>query len=122
MPLSDSIEELRRAVGAARSPEGACRAAFDVLVPATGIRDDVAMVALQNREVPVDLRLRLTARPRTLAELRRVARRWLRERGANHRDIADITLAVNEAATNTIEHAYTPAAAQFEVMRKALAP
>jgi anti-sigma regulatory factor (Ser/Thr protein kinase) len=115
VPLSDSIELLRRTLCTARSPEAACQTAFEALVPETGGRDDVAMVAIQHQEVPVELHMRLPAAPRTLAEIRRIVRRWLRERSADPRVITDITLAVNEAATNAIEHAYSPSAAQFEL-------
>jgi anti-sigma regulatory factor (Ser/Thr protein kinase) len=115
VPLTDSIELLRRTLSPARSPEAACQAAFDALVPVGGIRDDIAMVAIQHHEVPEDLHLRLSAIPRTLAELRRVLRRWLHDRGADQAAITDITIAVNEAATNAIEHAYSPAAAKFEL-------
>ena len=50
-----------------------------------------------------------------LAQLRRSVSRWLRERGASNQDVTEIVLAVNEACANAIEHAYSPAPAEFLV-------
>jgi anti-sigma regulatory factor (Ser/Thr protein kinase) len=113
--LTTSIDRLCEVVASARSAEEACRRAFDELIPADGPRDDVAVVALQNAEVPVQLRLTLPADPRVLADMRRTLRRWLRVRGAGDQDILEITLAVSEACTNAVEHAYSPVPAQFSV-------
>jgi anti-sigma regulatory factor (Ser/Thr protein kinase)/GAF domain-containing protein len=115
IPLTDSIDALRGVAGGAPSPEDLCRRAFDELVPAGGPRDDVAIVVLQNSEIPVELNLRLPADPRVLADTRRILRRWLRARGANDQETLEITLAVSEACTNAIEHAYSPAPAEFDV-------
>ncbi len=113
--LSDSIAALRRVVRGAASPEELCRRASDELIPAAGPADDVAIVALRNSEVPRELHLRLPADPRVLAGTRRSLRRWLRSHGADDQDTLEITLAVSEACTNAIEHAYSPAPAEFEV-------
>ena len=113
--LSDSIEALRGVVAGAISPEELCRRAVDELIPAGGPRDDVALVALQNAEIPVELHLRLAADPGVLAETRRILRRWLRSKGADDQDTLEITLAVSEACTNAVEHAYSPAPAEFEL-------
>ncbi|HTU88321.1 MAG TPA: SpoIIE family protein phosphatase [Solirubrobacteraceae bacterium] len=114
-PLSDGIEALAEAVRGASSPEEACLAAVADLVPVEGLRDDVAIVALQNSPVPSELHLRLPAEPRTLAQVRRILRRWLVERGGEEADVAEVTIAVSEACANAIEHAYSPAAASFEL-------
>jgi len=115
IPLTRSIGELVEVVRTASSAEEACELAVEHLVPPEGLRDDVAIVAMQQTKIPADLHLRLSAEPRALADVRRVMRKWLRDRGANDRDIAQITLAVNEACTNAIEHAYSPAPAEFEL-------
>ena len=117
--LSESIAVLREVVAGAASPEGLCRRACDELIPVGGPRDDVAIVALQNAEVPEELHLRLPADPCVLARTRRALRRWLHSRGANDQDMLEITLAVSEACTNAIEHAYSPAPAEFEVHGRA---
>ncbi len=113
--LTQSISELVEAVATASSAEEACQSAVENLVPLEGLRDDVAIVAMQHTELGSNLHLQLSAEPRVLADVRRVLRRWLRDRGAGDRDIAQVTLAVNEACTNAIEHAYSPAPAAFEV-------
>ena len=119
IPLTKSIDELLRVVRAASSAEEVCQLAVEQLVPVEGLRDDVAIVAVQNGEVPEDLRLRLPADPRVLAQVRRVIRRWLRNRGARDHVIAEITLAVSEACANAIEHAYSPAPAEFHLQASA---
>ena len=114
-PLNLGIEALSTAVRGARTPEEACSFAVAELVPYDGLRDDAAIVALQNSAVPLELHLRLPAQPRTLAHVRRVLRRWLLARGADEADVAEVTIAVSEACANAIEHAYSPAPANFEL-------
>ncbi len=114
-PLNLGIEALANAVRGARTPEEACRFAVAELVPYDGLRDDAAIVALQNSAVPLELHLRLPAQPRTLAHVRRVLRRWLLARGADEGDVAEVTIAVSEACANAIEHAYAPGPANFQL-------
>jgi anti-sigma regulatory factor (Ser/Thr protein kinase)/putative methionine-R-sulfoxide reductase with GAF domain len=113
--LTAGIETLADAVRGAASPEDACSRALARLVPVEGLRDDVAIVALQNTAVPTELHLTLPAEPRTLSRVRRVLRRWLGERGADEGDIAEMTIAVSEACANAIEHAYSPSPATFDL-------
>jgi anti-sigma regulatory factor (Ser/Thr protein kinase)/putative methionine-R-sulfoxide reductase with GAF domain len=99
----------------APTADEACERLTSELVPPEGLQDDVAIVAVQNVVVPERLRLRLPADPRVLTGVRRLMRRWLRERGAGAEDVARITLAVSEACANAIEHAYSPSAGAFAV-------
>jgi anti-sigma regulatory factor (Ser/Thr protein kinase)/putative methionine-R-sulfoxide reductase with GAF domain len=115
IPLTDSIDELVRIVSRASTAGQVCRLALEQLVPIAGLRDDVAIIALHNGEVPPELHMSLPAEPPALLRIRRALRRWLRARGANERDITEITLAVGEACTNAIEHAYSPGPAHFEL-------
>lgn len=115
IPLSDGIGALADAVRGSSSPEEACLAAVADLVPLEGLRDDAAIVALQSSPIPSELHLRLPAEPRTLAQVRRILRRWLVERGGGEADVAEVTIAVSEACANAIEHAYSPAPATFEL-------
>jgi anti-sigma regulatory factor (Ser/Thr protein kinase) len=115
-PLGQGIEKLADAVRSAETPEESCVSAVARLVPVVeGLRDDVAIVALQNTPVPAELHLRLPAEPKRLAQVRRVLRRWLVHRGGGADDVAEVTIAVSEACANAIEHAYSPAPASFEV-------
>jgi anti-sigma regulatory factor (Ser/Thr protein kinase) len=113
--LNVGIDTLARTLAGAGSPEEACVAAVADMLPIEGLPDDVAIVALQNSPVPRELHLRLPAEPRTLAQVRRILRPWLIDRGANEADVAEVTIAVSEACANAIEHAYPPAPASFEL-------
>jgi anti-sigma regulatory factor (Ser/Thr protein kinase)/putative methionine-R-sulfoxide reductase with GAF domain len=113
--LGLGIEELLAVARTGDTAEQACRNAMQALVPPEGLDDDVAMLVLHNLPVPVELRLHLPADPKALADVRRIVRRWLRERGAEGDDITEITLAVGEACANAIEHAYSPGPAWFEL-------
>jgi len=119
-PLTDSIDTLLEVVSDAASVDDLCRRAVERLVPPGGLRDDVAIVAIQNTEIDNELDLHLPADPKILSEIRLVLRRWLRHHGANDSETLEITLAVSEACTNAIEHAYSPAPAQFTVRATAL--
>jgi anti-sigma regulatory factor (Ser/Thr protein kinase)/GAF domain-containing protein len=112
-PLTESIDTLLDVVKGAASVDDLCRRAMDRMVPPGRLRDDVAIVAIQNRDIADELELHLPADPKVLAEIRLGLRRWLRHQGANDSQTLEITLAVSEACTNAIEHAYSPAPAEF---------
>jgi anti-sigma regulatory factor (Ser/Thr protein kinase)/putative methionine-R-sulfoxide reductase with GAF domain len=114
-PLVTSIDKLVTLVRDAPSAEDVCLRAVDGMVPPEGPADDVAVVTLRHIEVPLELHLRLPADPDVLSRVRRLFRRWLRDRGASTNQIEEVTLAVNEACANAIEHAYSPAPAAFEL-------
>jgi anti-sigma regulatory factor (Ser/Thr protein kinase)/putative methionine-R-sulfoxide reductase with GAF domain len=113
--LTAGIEALAEAVRGANTPHVACATAFRKLVPPEGLRDDVAIVALQNAEIPAELNVTLPAEPKMLAQVRRILRRWLIERGAGEGEVAEMTIAVSEACANAIEHAYSPSPDTFEL-------
>jgi anti-sigma regulatory factor (Ser/Thr protein kinase) len=113
--LNAGIEVLAAAVRGAKTPEQACAFAVRELVPAVGLLDDVAIVSLQNSPVPAELHVILPAEPKTLSQVRRILRRWLNEQGADEAAVAEMTIAVSEACTNAIEHAYAPSPATFEL-------
>jgi GAF domain-containing protein/anti-sigma regulatory factor (Ser/Thr protein kinase) len=115
VPVTRGIDALADAVGDATSAEEACLLAVGGMVPADGLSDDAAIVALQNAVVPAELHLRVRAEPKMLARIRRLLRRWLIERGAGEDEVAEITIAASEACANAIEHAYSPAPATFEL-------
>jgi anti-sigma regulatory factor (Ser/Thr protein kinase)/putative methionine-R-sulfoxide reductase with GAF domain len=115
VPLTQSIEQLLAATRNAPSPDEACRTAVAGLPSLEHLRDDVAVVAVQRAEIPLELELSPAANPGVLYEVRQTLRRWLRSQGADSMAITEITLAVNEACANAIEHAYSPAPARFQL-------
>lgn len=68
--------------------------------------DDVALLTMRLLPTPTELAVRLPARPRELGNLRARLREWLEGLGAAPTESGEITLAVNEAAANAVEHAY----------------
>jgi serine phosphatase RsbU (regulator of sigma subunit)/anti-sigma regulatory factor (Ser/Thr protein kinase) len=74
------------------------------LAPAAGYDDDVAMVIYRHQPAP--LRLESDATADQLVNIRHRLAAWLQ--GADVPDVlaADIVLVVNEACTNSVEHAY----------------
>jgi PAS domain S-box-containing protein len=85
------------------------------LVPPGGAADDVALLALRNLPVPERFTAEFPSEPESLAPIRSMLRRWLSHSGADELEIAEITTACGEAATNAIEHAGTGNGARFEV-------
>lgn len=77
--------------------------------------DDVAALAARVAPLPDRLRLSWPARADTLAFMRPLLRRWLGKWGAAPDEIYDITVAVQEASANAVEHAYAPGSAVFYV-------
>jgi anti-sigma regulatory factor (Ser/Thr protein kinase) len=73
-------------------------------------RDDAALLAVRRQDSGEIGPLELTkpALPRSLKDIRRAARRWLSAVGAAPRTVADLLIAVGEACTNVVKHAYGP--------------
>ena len=96
--------------------DAACDRLLNQLVGDEHPDDDVALLGLRfvgtgHRH----LRMRRPARADELAPVRRVLAAWLETAGVDPEDIGSIVVAVSEAATNAIEHAYGPAEGWFEV-------
>jgi anti-sigma regulatory factor (Ser/Thr protein kinase) len=72
--------------------------------------DDVASLAVRRQDSgeasPLDLVV--PASPRSLRDIRVAMRSWLSAVGAAPRVVADLLVAVGEACTNAMEHAYGP--------------
>lgn len=118
--LPDAMEDLARVASAAlweipitSQPDPpayrVCELAVERLTR-TGYRDDVTVLAAELRAAPHrPLALELPAEARWLRGIRRALDEWLHGIGAAGDDVPAVHLAVVEAATNCIEHAYRDA-------------
>lgn len=90
--------------------EGVCAKVMARLVGGDPPDDDVAMLALRRQDSgeigPLDLAV--PALPWSLRDIRLAVRRWLSAVGAAPHTVADLLIAVGEASTNAVEHAYGP--------------
>jgi PAS domain S-box-containing protein len=114
--IDDGMAELAARVREApEDPNGLCDHLLATLVPAGGATDDVALLTLRNLPVPDRFSADFPAEPESLAPMRSMLRRWLSYAGAGEIEIAEITTACGEAATNAIEHAGMSGDSRFEV-------
>ncbi len=118
--LDVGLERLRRALtGAAGGIGGdvhsARTAALDACLEGAS-HDDVTLVLVQALEQLGSTAIyRLTPDRDVLSAVRRHLRRWLEETGAHPAEAAEITIAVNEAMQNAIEHGNAYAVAPITV-------
>lgn len=91
--------------------ESVCIRAMSELVGSRPVLDDIAILMLSRREQrPGDpLQLQVRAIPTALAGIRGAIRRWAAGAGADAEEVNDIVIAVGEACSNAVEHAYGPA-------------
>jgi PAS domain S-box-containing protein len=114
--LDEGMAELAARVREApEDPNALCDHLLETLVPAGGAMDDVALLTLRNLPVPTRFRAEFPARPESLAPMRSMLRRWLSHAGAGELEIAEVTTACGEAATNAIEHGGAGGGDSFEV-------
>ena len=114
--IDAGLEKLAQEVRAAPdSPEELCDHLLEAMVPEQGASDDVALLALQNTLVGEHFSVELPNDPEALAAMRGLLRRWLRHAQGGDQEIAEITTACGEAATNAIEHAGSGGGTPFEV-------
>jgi anti-sigma regulatory factor (Ser/Thr protein kinase) len=113
-------EGLARLAGALRrpreGPDEICDHLLRMLVPEGAAADDVALLVL--RSVPMEDRFsaEFPPQPEALSSMRSLLRRWLRHVEGTDQEIAEITTACGEAATNAIEHAGSGGGTPFEVL------
>jgi PAS domain S-box-containing protein len=79
-------------------------ALLEELAPAAGYDDDVAIVLYRHRSCGLDLEIE--AIPTRLTDVRQHLTAWLRSVNVPESLTADIVLVVNEACSNSAEHAY----------------
>ena len=96
-------------------PKALCRYLLGQLVPARGASDDVAVLTLRNVPIGDHFRVTFENSPESLTSMRSLLRRWLQHAGGGEQEIAEITTACSEAATNAIEHAGSSDDEPFEV-------
>jgi anti-sigma regulatory factor (Ser/Thr protein kinase) len=114
--LEEAKERLLNAAGS--DPEGSIQdlcGRLAALAPAPAA-DDVAILAMRFlRTDDQHLLLRFPSDPAQLAGVRRAFGRWLRALGVDPADAEDLVLALSEACTNSIKHAYGPGGGIVEV-------
>jgi GAF domain-containing protein/anti-sigma regulatory factor (Ser/Thr protein kinase) len=114
--LDDGLERLRTlAEREYRNPEALLDAVIAEMVADGRPPDDVAMLAVHLVALGDRLATSWPAQADALSQVRHLLRRWLRHNGATDDEIYDITVAVQEACANAVEHAYTPGDAAFDV-------
>ncbi|MBV8993340.1 MAG: SpoIIE family protein phosphatase [Pseudonocardiales bacterium] len=107
--LDVGLERLRKLVEAG-PVDVLCRRVVAQLVDIELPGDDAAVLAVRRQDSgevgPLDLVL--PALPWSLRDIRLAVRRWLSAVGASPRAVADLLVAIGEACSNAIEHAYGP--------------
>lgn len=107
-PISARIDRLADVVRA-EAPEAVCIKVMADLVGGQRPDDDVALLVVRARVDATDpLAITVPAVAAALGEVRAAVRRWLADAGASADDQVDLLLAVGEATSNVVEHAYGP--------------
>ncbi|HLI55419.1 MAG TPA: SpoIIE family protein phosphatase [Actinomycetota bacterium] len=102
----DLLAEVARQA-APRGPDAVCEAVTEALIGDSPSNDDVALLVVSFAPMHSHrFHLSLAADPQRLRTLRQSLTRWLTYAGATAGECQDIVLAVSEAATNSIIHAY----------------
>jgi len=114
-PLDDGLERLRVLCEQEPDLRALCGAIAGGAASGGPSDDDVAVLVARIEPLPERLTTRWPADADALGGLRHLLRRWLTGRGANPDETYDITVAVQEAAANAVEHAYAPGLAAFTV-------
>ncbi|MGI8721524.1 MAG: ATP-binding SpoIIE family protein phosphatase [Geodermatophilaceae bacterium] len=110
--LSNSPDDLRTAWDPSDHQSGRtsqlCRAAAEEMLR-DGTRDDLAVLAVQHRAEIPELDLTVSAVPSSLETVREVVGEWLAGLRSSVEDGAGMALAVGEAMTNAVQHAFVGA-------------
>lgn len=106
---ADAVANRVLPVGAAPTPaERVCQLTVELLTR-TGYADDVTAVAAHRLEVATPpFAMRLPNDPRSLGQVRDAFAEWLDVLAVTSEDRYGLELAVGEAVTNAVEHAYPP--------------
>ena len=122
-PLDVGLKRLCEAVTTG-PVESVCTTIMGQLVGDDPPADDIAVLLLRRQHLSEigALELVLPARPWSLKEIRDAMRPWLLAVGAGSRDVTDLLIAVGEACTNVVEHAYGPEGGVVTVRLELQAP
>jgi PAS domain S-box-containing protein len=113
--LEDGLARLLELVGESiRSGSADAEALVSAMLEGEGPADDVAVLVVEALAAP-PLSLELPADPSQLAVLRGELRPWLRSHGLTEQESHDVLVAVDEAASNAIEHPLDPRSGLFHV-------
>ncbi|HET6834651.1 MAG TPA: SpoIIE family protein phosphatase [Acidimicrobiales bacterium] len=107
--LDARLQQLCEAV-TVRPAEEVCTTVMVQLVGHHRPTDDIALLTLRRLDLPSaePLDLAVPAVASSLRDIRAAAKRWLTSVGARPEDLIDVLLAVGEASSNVVEHAYGP--------------
>jgi anti-sigma regulatory factor (Ser/Thr protein kinase) len=100
-----------------RPAEEVCTTVMLQLVGPDRPGDDIALLTLRRLDLAAatPLELVLPAVASSLGEIRAALKRWATDVGAAPDDVMDLLLAVGEAASNVVEHAYGPKGGMLDV-------
>ncbi|HEY0639133.1 MAG TPA: SpoIIE family protein phosphatase [Pseudonocardiaceae bacterium] len=112
--LDDGLDILRRAVVAGPA-ETVCATIMRELVGSDAPADDIAVLVLRSDQRDDLLELEFPATPDSLTKVRGTVVRWLSAIGGTTEEIGDVVLAVHEACSNVVEHAYGPTGGQIHL-------
>lgn len=104
--LAATVRELR-----SEPVETMAQRIVDILATDGGYSDDVALLVFEHRAVP-PFRSAVVTGENCLHDLRHDLRAWLNDAGASAHTLEDMTLAVNEAVANALEHSVVSAGAE----------
>jgi anti-sigma regulatory factor (Ser/Thr protein kinase)/putative methionine-R-sulfoxide reductase with GAF domain len=110
--LDHGFERLRDAL-AAGSAERTCLTVMATLL-GDAVEDDAAMLVVR-RDDGGPMHLEVPAVPASVGQIRTALRRWLPSVGASDEGTLNVLLAVGEATTNVVEHAYGPGGGSMQV-------
>jgi GAF domain-containing protein/anti-sigma regulatory factor (Ser/Thr protein kinase) len=113
--VDEGLDRLRGLVAGEPDLQTVCEAVARGDVRGRPADDDVAVLGAHVEPLSDELRTRWPATADSLASMRPLLRRWLARWGAEEEEIYDITVAVQEASANAVEHAYAPGTAMYDV-------
>jgi anti-sigma regulatory factor (Ser/Thr protein kinase) len=108
-PIDDGLERLRATLNAGPA-ESVCASVMAELIGSEQPLDDVAVLMVRQQATagaPTDFSVAAT--PESLAQIRTTVRRWLSRAGADDDEMSELLVAISEACSNVVEHAYGPA-------------